>query len=131
MSWRPNEREIASVVMLTGPDRYSYLIKKMVDQHVVWSLWCEGGWALASAVSGRELVPVWPHPNYAILSAKGAWNGCLPKSISLNEWLDRWVPGTEQDGRLVAAFPTPADTGVEVSPRQMERDIRIEMNRYD
>src|SRR5215510_1212388 len=109
MSWVPNEKEIKAVLSLDAPKRYDYWIKKVADQDEVWSLLQDGGWALAGSDDGRQLVPVWPHLKYAALCANGAWAGYEPKAISLETWLNRWIPGMERDNRRVAVFPTPND----------------------
>jgi len=131
MSWTPNEREIEAVLSLEASKRYEHWIKKVADQEEVWSLWQEGGWALAGNDAGRQFVPVWPDSRYAALCAEGVWAGYQPKAIALDAWLDRWIPGMERDQRLVAVFPTPNDKGVPIDPRQLERDLREELSNYE
>ncbi len=131
MSWTPNEKEIEAVLELEGPKRYAHWIKKVADQQEVWSLWHECGWALAGDDAGHELVPVWPHSKYAILSAVGVWADYEAKSIPLEAWLTRWIEGIERDHRLVAVFPTPKDKGVVAEPRRLERDLRKELSQYE
>ena len=111
--------------------RYEYWVKKVADQEEVWSLWQEDAWALAGDDAGRQFVPVWPHSRYAALCAQGAWAGYQPKAIDLNAWLDRWIPGMEQDQRLLAVFPTPKDKGVPMEPRRLEKDLRTELANYE
>jgi hypothetical protein len=131
MAWTPTEKEVAAVLQLGGPQRYSYCIKRIADQEVVWSLWQEGGWALVGDDEGRQLVPVWPHEKFAALCACDVWTGYMPKSIKLNVWLERWIPGIKQDGRLVAVFPTPRNRGVAVTPVRFGEDIREELTHYE
>lgn len=125
-----NEKEIQSVIALPGPKRYEHWIKKVADQQQVWSLWQEG-WALVSDKHGNELVPVWPHPKYAELCTHDQWQGYTPKSIDLDAWLTRWIPGMKRDSRSVAVFPTPQDKGVVVDPMRLEKDLREEMAQYE
>ena len=131
MSWTPNENEIQAVLSLEASKRYEHWIKKVADQEEVWSLWHEGGWALAGDDLGRQLVPVWPHSRYAALCAEGAWAGYQPKAITLDAWLDRWIPGIERDQRIVAVFPTPKEKGVPIEPRLLELDLRNELSNYE
>ena len=79
MVWIPKEEEIVAVLQLDGPARYEYWIKKVADQQEIWSLWQQGGWALAGDDAGRILAPVWPHAKYASLCATGLWKGYVPK----------------------------------------------------
>jgi hypothetical protein len=84
MSWLPTVKEIEAVLVLDGPKRYAHWIKKVADQQQVWSLWERGGWALASDDGGRQVVPVWPHSEYAARCAQGEWSGYEAKSIALD-----------------------------------------------
>lgn len=131
MSWTPSEKEIAAVLSLEASKRYDHWVKRVVDQQAIWSLWHEGGWALAGDDEGHELVPVWPHSKYAALCAEGAWAGHQPKLIALDVWLERWIPGIERDRRLVAVFPLREKKGVAVEPRRIERDLRQELSKYE
>lgn len=131
MSWIPTEKEIEAVLSLEASKRYEHWIKRVADQQEVWSLWQEGGWALAGDDAGRQFVPVWPHSRYATVCAEGVWAGYQPKAIPLDAWLDRWIPGMERDQRLVAVFPTPKDKGVPRDPRELERDLREELSNYE
>ena len=131
MNWLPNESEIKSVLLLKAPQRYVHWIKKVADEQQLWSLWQEGGWALAGDTTGRQLVPVWPHSKYAELCAEGPWAGYQPRSIALDAWLNRWIPGMEEDQRLVAVFPTPSDKGICVEPERLEQDLRAELANYE
>jgi len=130
MAWTPTDKEVAAVLQLDGTKRYSYLVKKIADEQIVWGLWQEGGWALASDDQGHELVPVWPHARFAALCTRDAWAGYVPKQIELEIWLDRWLPGMERDGRNVAVFPTPDDHGVAVEPKRLGSDLRKESANY-
>lgn len=54
-----------------------------------------------------------------------------PRQIELEVWLDRWLPGIQQDGRLIAIFPTADDKGVVVAPERLANDLEIELQNYD
>jgi len=129
--WTPQEKEIASVLQLTGPKRYAYWVKKVADEELVWSLWQESGWVLAADNEGRQLVPVWPHEKYAELCAHDSWAGCVPRPIELNVWMERWIPGVEREGTLVAVFSTPDCSGVVVEPSRLDADLREELTNYE
>ncbi len=131
MAWMPNPKEIEAVLRLGDADRYSYLIKKVVDQEELWSLWEEGGWVLTSDDQGRELVPVWPHAKYAEICANGVWSTAGPRSISLDAWLARWLPGITRDHRGIAVFPTPNNRAVAVDADRLSADIEEELANYE
>jgi hypothetical protein len=130
MSWTPKEKEIQVVPGLPGPKRYEYFVKHTADENQIWSLW-QGGWALARDSQGRELVPVWPHQIYAEACATKEWEGYAPQAISMDAWLERWIPGMIEDKRFAAVFPTPEDKGIVVEPRRLEADLRAELEHYE
>ena len=125
-----SDQQLASVLALSGPERYAHLIKRVADEKEIWSLRGEGGWILAGE-AGRELVPVWPHPRYASACTTGDWAGAEPAAIPLDEWLAAWLPGLERDGRAVAVFPTPGGKGVVVEATRLRADLEAELSRYD
>ena len=48
----------------------------------------------------------WPHPVFAEASAVAEWLGYKPRKIELDDWLEKWIPGMEEDRRMIAVFPT-------------------------
>jgi hypothetical protein len=131
MIWIPSDEEIKSVLALGGAKRYGYCVEKAADQQQLWSLRQDDGWALASDDAGRELVPVWPHEEFALVCVNGIWKSYQAKAINLDSWLDRWIPGMEKDSRLVVVFPTPRDKGVAVEPSRFAADLREASSQYD
>lgn len=130
MAWNPCDKELAAVLRLGAEARYRYFVRRIVDSEVVWSLRSPEGWVLASDVFKRPLVPVWPHAKYAELCALGDWSGCIASEIALNDWAERWLPGIERDGRMLAVFPTPDDQGPVVKPSRLLADILLELENY-
>jgi hypothetical protein len=129
--WTPSTHEVNSVLLLDAPKRYEYLIKKVADQEIIWSLSKQDGWAIAADPARREAVPVWPHREFAQLCATASWSGYTPRAIELEAWMNRWISGMEKDNRLVAVFPTPNDKGVCVDPSRFDADIRQELENYE
>lgn len=130
MMWILRDEEKEAVSALDGPSRYDYFVKKVADENCVWSLW-KDGWALAEDPCGCPVVPVWPHAKFAEMCAKESWMAHEPRQIELEVWLDRWLPGIQQDGRLIAIFPTADDKGVVVAPERLANDLEIELQNYD
>jgi uncharacterized protein DUF2750 len=128
MIWDVNDEGFKSVLALPADRRYVYFVKRVADWEHIWSLAATDGWVLASDDQGRELVPVWPHPRFAIACETREWAGSEPRSIELADWMQKWIPGMLRDGRLVAVFPTPSDTGVVVSPDRLQRDLEEELS---
>jgi hypothetical protein len=131
MSWNPSGQEMQAVLRLDGRHRYEYCIKKVADESKIWGLKQGGLWALMKDDTGRQVMPVWPHRNYASLCAVGAWDGYTPDWIEIDKWISRWLPGLDKDGRLVAVFSVPEGYGVVVDPQKMKLDLSEEISLYE
>lgn len=131
MSYDVNEYEYDSVIKLSGPERYEYFINKIADWEEVWSIQDGEGWGLMGDDTGKELVPIWPAEKYVSACCTGFWKGCNPKAIPLNYWLEKWIPGMLNDGRMCAVFPLLSDKGVVVDPNKLEVDIREALSQYE
>ena len=130
MTW-PTEQEIKAVLLLDGPRRYEYAVKRITDREEVWGLWDGTGWALMGDVEGIHLMPVWPASKYAALCASGVWEGYAPRSIDLDSWISRWIPGLSKDGRKVAMFPTPSNDGVRCTPEMIKSSLEEALQDYE
>ena len=126
-----NDKELSAVTSLTASKRYSHLVKEVADSESLWSLGDASGWGLMSDDQGKELVPVWPHERYAEACAFGIWANAVPRLIELSKWMEAWLPGLVRDDRQVAAFPTPENKGIMVSPSQMKDDLEEELLKYE
>jgi hypothetical protein len=126
-----SDREFEAVLRLDGPARYEHLIKRIADAEEIYALRDDDGWMLAGDDTGRECIPVWPHPRYAAACAQDSWAAAAPTAIPIDEWLDTWLTDLEADGRAVAAFPTPTSRGPIVEPSQMREDLESELAKYD
>ncbi len=84
---------------------------------------------MTSDDSGSEQVPVWPHDRYAKACALGAWEGMVPRSVQLEEWLEHWTAELVDGGTTVAVFQTPEGFGVPVLPERVAEDLETELAR--
>lgn len=130
MTWNVSGKEFESVTHLAPEKRYEYFIKKVADWREIWSLWNEG-WALMGDDENGEMVPVWPHPVFAEGSAVGEWLGYEPKKIELDDWLTKWIPGMEKDGRTVAVFPAGGGKTTTATPLKLKNDLEQELANYE
>ena len=125
-----NGKEFENVAHLPPEKRYEYFIKKVADREEVWCLWNDG-WALMGGNDHEEMDPVWPHAMFAEASAVGEWLGFKPKKITLDEWMDKWIPSMERDGRMTAVFPTAQGTTTTASPFKLRSDLEEEIAKYE
>lgn len=120
------QSELEATLNLDAHERYDKFVTDVARADKVWSLKGVGGWVSLSS-DGEDCFPVWPHADYAALWANGDWADCAPQSIPLDAWIDRWTPGLEGDGSLVAVFPVNEEEGVVVTPGELLQSILAEL----
>jgi hypothetical protein len=119
-------KQIQAVVMLPGPQRYEYFVKRVAETGVVWSLFRQG-WALAKKADGALVFPLWPDSEFAKLCADYEWTGYEPQSFGLTELVDELLPQLEQDGIATGVFYTPGARDVMPSAGLLRRDLHDEL----
>jgi hypothetical protein len=124
-----NHKQIEAVLLLPGPQRYSYFIKKVADWEEVWGLYADG-WALAATSDEQQVLPLWPAREYADLCARDKWSGYVPKSVPLQSFMSELLPNLARDGVLPGVFYTPSDHGVVQSINSLLADLNAELSRY-
>jgi hypothetical protein len=130
VSYKAHQKELQRVLKLSPTEQYQYFLGKVTDWKEVWSIGNDEGWSLAANDAGRESVPVWPAAQFAEASCNGPWQGNKPKTIPLDAFMEKGIPGMIKDGRMVAVFPTPAGKGVVVEPAQLLNDLREVLEAY-
>lgn len=130
MSYEVNDIEFVKVDKLPESELYEYFVKKVADFEEIWSVRSGQGWTLMGTPHGREVVPVWPAKRFAQAQCLNEWKDCEAKVISLNDWLDKWVPGMIRDGRDVAVFPTSSSRGIVIHPSTVADSLREERTKY-
>jgi hypothetical protein len=123
MSYELTSSEKSAVSMLSPEGRYDYFVNKVARNGEVWSLEGDDGWVVMRSEDGDECLPVWPHADFAAQWADGDWAGCRPAAIELDTWMERWTPGMEQDGTLLAVFPDEEGEGTIVTPTELHASI--------
>jgi hypothetical protein len=115
-------RQLQAVVMLPGPQRYEYFIKRVAESGVVWSLYRDG-WALAKKQDGTLVFPLWPDSDFAQICADYEWAGYQPQSFALAELVDELLPQLEQDGIVTGVFYTPGARDVMPTAGLLRADL--------
>ncbi|RYF05479.1 MAG: DUF2750 domain-containing protein [Oxalobacteraceae bacterium] len=121
-------RQLQAVVMLAGPQRYAYFVKRVAETGVVWSLYRQG-WALASKEDGTLVFPLWPDSEFAQVCADYEWTGYAPQSFSLDELMTELLPQLAQDGIVTGVFHTPGARDVMPTARLLRADLGDEIRR--
>lgn len=103
---------------LSPDERMSRTLSRIREAGEVWILKDEDGCVMLTT-DDEDGVPVWPDKGLATLWATDEWEDCEPMSISLKDWLSKWVPGMIQDGLMVMICPVPAEEGEVIEPQEM------------
>lgn len=126
-----NKKKVENILSLPNQDRYDYFIRKAADFEEVWSLYNEG-WALLDDSNGNELIPFWPEEVFANLCATDQWQSYKPRSIDMESFLTKWLPGMEKDGKNVSIFYLSKDNkGIITIPKDLIIDLQKELEQYE
>ena len=131
MTWKVNDEEFRSALLLPASRRYAYFVKKAASHGEVWGLRGEGGWVVAADNEEIQHFPVWPHARFAEACAEGPWAGEQSVAVDIDEWVEAWLPKLGEDGMRVAVFQTPEDQGVGVAPERLKRDLEDELAQFE
>jgi len=124
-------KEIESISALETFKRYRYLIKRVADQEMMYSLKShEGNWAI-STVNKMDLFPIWSSPEFAKNCAVDGWDSFEVEEISLNRFQDDLIKFIENHGFLLNIFPVGKPTGFVVDLQEFVRDLRDELAKYE
>lgn len=121
-----NKAKIDNILQLSNYERYYYFIRKVADFEEVWGLYNDG-WAVLGDKQGLEVVPFWPEKEFADLCVGDQWKKYSPKSISIEDFMEKWLPGMEGDGRQISVFYKNISNGLIKSPKEVSDDLEAEL----
>ena len=107
---------------MTPEARYDYFVEQAKEHKTLWTLQDDDGCVMLTT-DDEDCIPMWPSEEAANLWAVDDWKACTPLSIPLDEWLERWVPGMQDDDLFVAVFPVQDDLGVVIEPFEVEQRL--------
>ena len=115
--------ELSTVNNMSAEQRYDYFISALLEHKKVWGLSGDGGW-LVLPDEDEEQLPVWPHAQLAQAWAMDDFADCQPKPITLEDWLNKWLPGMIEDGLLVAVCPGTDNDSISVAADELLDELR-------
>ncbi len=123
MSYTLTDADKTAAQNMRDDERFNHFVSRVCEHDELWILTDEHGCMMLTSDDDEDCIPVWPHADYAKEWAVDDWSQCKPEALTLQVWLNRWVPGMEDDELLVAVFPTSDATGVVVEPRELQDAI--------
>jgi hypothetical protein len=91
----------------------------------VWGLYGKGGWAVTESEDDpdRVVYPFWSERADAAAHCSGDWSHFKPKAITLDDLLERWLPGMSGDGVLVGTNWDADLSGAEWEPLELAEQL--------
>lgn len=120
--------EINAVLNLPSNVRYEYFIKRVTDFEEVWGLFNDG-WATSRDEDGTLFIPFFPKKEFAEISAEKEWASYIARSISLDDFIKKWLTGMKKDGIAPSIFPSESAAAA-VSIDVLLKDLETEMENY-
>ncbi|MCW8880418.1 MAG: DUF2750 domain-containing protein [Kangiellaceae bacterium] len=128
MPYKLNPEQFESVLALSSADRYSHFVGKVADWQQLWGVKNGEGWLFPIIDGEFEYFPVWPHPEYAQKMSDLHFPGHSATEISLEQFLNEWLPDFEKDGVKVGVFPNKEWSIWVMEPSDLAECLRDEMS---
>jgi hypothetical protein len=112
-------------------DNHKRFVKRVAESSEVWGLESPKGWVVTESneSDGTEIMPFWSDKAYAARAAKEEWASFSPSMINLDEFIDRWLKGMNDEGVLVGTNWDTHLCGLEIEPAQLAQEILDELER--
>ncbi|TYP73266.1 DUF2750 domain-containing protein [Paenibacillus methanolicus] len=123
-----NQKEFEAVIRLPANIRYEYFVKKVVDFEEIWGLY-DDGWAMTSDDNGNLLLPFWPKKEFAEYCASEEWSNYNAHRISLEAFINDWLPGMQKDRHKPSIFWNRDDSAV-MEIHVLLNDLEQELENY-
>lgn len=124
------DKKIENILKMSEDERYDYFIRKVVDFEELWGL-SDDGWALLGDNDGNRIFALWPEKEFAVLCSVDQWKDYKPEVITLDNFIEKWIPGMTNDKTLVNVFLTPNAKGTVISPNDLYGELKEELEQYE
>lgn len=104
---------------------YQQFIQESIQCGCLWGLQSEDGWALCPSEKheNANVMPFWSQPELAEVHCADEWEDYQVVPISLEEFLDDWLPGMHEDVFMVGVNWNSEMEGDEVEPLDLLSDF--------
>ncbi|MEH7747741.1 DUF2750 domain-containing protein [Neobacillus drentensis] len=105
--------------------RYENFIKRVSESKMVWGLKSEDGWCVCESNEYEDTVVMlfWSDEAYARQCAVEEWSHYKPTSIPLEEFMNNWIYGMNEDDLLVGVNWNAKLIGLEVEPYDLFKEL--------
>ena len=104
---------------------YSQFIDEALATGCVWGLEGPEGWALCDSerFPDSQVMPFWSQPEFAQLHCADEWKIYNVVAVSVEEFMDQWLPGMHEDEFMVGVNWNADLEGEEVEPLDLLEDF--------
>ncbi|WP_154991308.1 DUF2750 domain-containing protein [Priestia megaterium] len=105
--------------------RYANFVKRVSESTVVWGLKSEDGWCVCESNEYEKTVVMlfWSNEAYANQCAVEEWSHYKSTSIPLEEFMNNWLYGMNDDDLLVGVNWNAKLIGLEVEPYDLLKEL--------
>ncbi|MFI6784821.1 DUF2750 domain-containing protein [Micromonospora sp. NPDC050276] len=114
----------------TGASRMIYSIRSFVEKQALWAWGDEEGTLFMQDAQGTNVLPVWPDPLLAEIECAGP-SGEAPVEVSLERFLEVWLPQLEVDSEGIAIFPVDDRIAVSMTTAEFRAKVFAAGRRAD
>ncbi len=111
-------------------DNFDRFIVEALETGCVWGLEGPDGWALCPSeqYSETDVMPFWTQPEFAQAHCAGDWAEYKAIAVSVEEFLEQWLPGMHDDVYLVGINWAKDMEGEEVEPLDLLEEFESEIS---
>jgi hypothetical protein len=105
--------------------RYERFIQRVTETKLVWGLKDDEGWCICASnkFENTDVMPFWSDEAYARQCAVEEWSNFEPTLIPLEEFMDLWLSGMNEDDLLVGVNWNAKLIGLEVEPADLFEEL--------
>ncbi|MBV1911202.1 MAG: DUF2750 domain-containing protein [Kangiellaceae bacterium] len=106
-------------------ERYEEFIEHAIELEVVWNLQNKDGFALCESIQfeGTQVMPFWSTEKAAKVVCIDDWGDYKPNPVRIDDFIDAWLHGMEEDELYVGINWDEHLEGVEIEPVMLIEDL--------
>jgi hypothetical protein len=104
---------------------YERFIDEVIELEIVWNLKSKDGFALCESAEFDEaqVMPFWSSEKEAKLACSDDWSAYQPNPVDIDDFIDAWLHGMDDDGIYVGVNWNDELEGAEIEPVIIIEDL--------
>jgi hypothetical protein len=122
--------KLRNIQNLSPQDRYGYFVRRVADFEQVWLIQDKGQHVTLGDKEEQLAIPVWPEKEFAEIMLADDWKEYTVMSMDVHDFID-WLDTLEEEGYVIAGFPSTDLNGVVVRAEEMKNHLIYELQQYE